>query len=222
MKFFLDSANIDAIRRFWDIGVIDGVTTNPSLLAKEGNDPKKQIGSIVGMVKGSVSVEVTATDYEGMLRQGRSIAKLGSNVAVKLPMTVDGIHATKTLSGEGIGVNVTLVFSANQALLAAKAGAAFVSPFIGRIDDTGQDGIAALEEIVRIFRNYDFKAKVLAGSIRHPMHVMKAALAGADICTMPADVLEKLFAHPLTGIGLEKFSKDWEALKGKIGFTDPF
>ena len=210
MKLFIDSGNIKDIETLAAIGIIDGVTTNPSLLAKEPGDYKENLKKICGIVKGPVSGEVVSTDYAGMIREGHDIAKIDEHMIVKVPLTRDGIHACKTLSGEGIRVNVTLVFSAAQALLAAKAGATFVSPFVGRLDDIGTNGMELIREIVDIYDNYEFTTEVLVASCRHPIHIVDAARIGADICTAPASVLDQLFNHPLTSIGLEKFLKDWE------------
>jgi transaldolase len=210
MKLFLDTGNIKEIETLAALGIIDGVTTNPSLLAKEAGDFKQNLKKICGIVKGPVSGEVVATDYEGMLREGRDIATIDQYMIVKVPLTRDGIHACKTMSGEGIRVNVTLVFSPAQALLAAKAGATFVSPFVGRLDDVGTNGMELIRDIVQIFDNYAFKTEVLVASCRNPIHIIDAARMGADICTCPASVIDMLFNHPLTNIGLEKFLKDWE------------
>ena len=213
MKFFLDTAKIEEIRRANDWGLLDGVTTNPTLIAKTGK-PFLQVAEEIIEVLGDrpVSLEVVATDYEGMVRQAREIAKLGPNVAVKIPMTPDGIKAVKTLSEEGIKTNVTLVFSPTQALLAAKAGATYVSPFVGRLDDISMEGMKLIEEIVTIYNNYGFETEIIVASVRHPEHVRMAALLGADIATIPFAVMEKLFKHPLTDIGLERFLKDWNNL----------
>ena len=216
MKFFLDSANLDEIREAADLGLIDGVTTNPSLIAKEGGvDFKKHIAAICEIVKGDVSAEVTSLDTEGMLREGREYARIAPNVIIKCPLTREGLKATRRLASEGIRVNVTLCFSAAQAILAAKAGAAYVSPFVGRLDDVGQNGIAVLAEIVEIFRNYEWRTEVLASSIRHPIHVVEAARMGADVATLPLKVLDQLFQHPLTDKGLEKFLSDWHKAESK-------
>ena len=210
MKFFLDSANLDEIREAAELGLIDGVTTNPSLIAKEGGvDFKRHIAAVCELVAGDVSAEVTSLDTEGMLREGREYARIAPNVIIKCPLTRDGLKATRQLTSEGVRVNVTLCFSAAQAILAAKAGAAYVSPFVGRLDDVGQNGLAVLAEIVEIFRNYEWKTQVLASSIRHPIHVVEAARMGADVATMPLKVLNQLFQHPLTDKGLEKFLSDW-------------
>lgn len=210
MKFFLDTANIKEIREGQALGVLDGVTTNPSLAAKEGRPFKDLILEICDTVDGPISVEVTATDLDGMLEQGRAYAKWHRNVVVKLPTTIDGVKGLKTLTSEGIKVNMTLCFSPTQALIVAKAGASYVSPFVGRLDDISTEGMTTVREIVQIYKNYGFKTQVLAASLRHPMHVVEAALAGAHVGTMPFKVLEMLFHHPLTDIGLEKFAKDWE------------
>jgi transaldolase len=210
MKIFIDSGNIKDIETLAALGIIDGVTTNPSLLAKEPGDFRDNLRTICQIVKGPVSGEVTATDFAGMLTQGRDIAKIDSYMIVKVPLTRDGIKACKTLSGEGIRVNVTLCFSAAQALLAAKAGATFVSPFVGRLDDVGTNGMELIREIVEIYNNYDFGTEILVASCRHPIHVIEAARMGADIATCPPAVIDQMFNHPLTNIGLEKFLKDWE------------
>ena len=213
MKLFIDTANVEEIRKVSALGILDGVTTNPTLLAKEGRNPSEVAREILALVPGPVSLEVTALDSEGMVSQGKELATLASNVVVKIPMGAEGLRATKRLSSEDIAVNMTLVFSANQALLAAKAGARYVSPFVGRIDDVGQDGMQVVQEIADIFRNYDFKCEILAASIRHPQHVLQAARLGADIATVPYAVIEQMVKHPLTDIGLQRFMKDWESLK---------
>src|SRR5215467_293035 len=210
MKLFVDTGNIKDIERLADLGVIDGVTTNPTLLSKEPGDFRENLKKICGIVKGPVSGEVTATDYAGMLREGHDIAKIDQYMVVKVPLTRDGIRACKTLSGEGIKVNVTLCFSPAQALLAAKAGATFISPFVGRLDDISTNGMGLIREIVTIFDNYEFTTEVLVASCRHPMHIVEPAKMGADICTCPPSVIDMLYNHPLTNIGLEKFLKDWE------------
>jgi transaldolase len=210
MKFFLDSANLGEIREAAELGLIDGVTTNPSLISKEGGvDFKEHIAAVCEIVAGDVSAEVTSLDTEGMLREGREYARIATNVIIKCPLTRDGLKATRQLTSEGIRVNVTLCFSAAQAILAAKAGAAYVSPFVGRLDDVGQNGLTVLAEIIEIFRNYEWRTQVLASSIRHPIHVVEAARMGADVATMPLKVLNQLFQHPLTDKGLEKFLSDW-------------
>ena len=210
MKFFLDSANLDEIREAAELGMIDGVTTNPSLVSKEGGvDFKEHIAAVCALVAGDVSAEVTSLDAEGMLREGRDYARIAPNVIIKCPLTRDGLKATRQLTSEGVRVNVTLCFSAAQAILAAKAGAAYVSPFVGRLDDVGQNGLGVLAEIIEIYRNYEWPTEVLASSIRHPIHVVEAARMGADVATMPLKVLNQLFQHPLTDKGLEKFLSDW-------------
>ncbi len=210
MKFFLDTANVKEIREAKAMGVLDGVTTNPSLVAKEGQPFKETVIEICNIVNGPVSAEVTATDLDGMLEQGRNYAKWYRNVVVKLPTTREGVKGCKTLSDEGIKINMTLCFSPSQALLVAKAGAAYVSPFVGRLDDISTNGMTLVREIVQIYKNYGYTTQVLAASLRHPMHVVEAALAGAHVGTMPFKVLEMMFHHPLTDVGLEKFAKDWE------------
>ncbi|HEX8175243.1 MAG TPA: fructose-6-phosphate aldolase [Pyrinomonadaceae bacterium] len=211
MKFFIDTANLDEIREAQAQGVLDGVTTNPSLVAKEGNvDFKQHIAAICEITQGPVSAEVTSLDLEGMLREGREYARIAPNVVVKCPLTTDGLKATRTLTDEGTRVNVTLCFSAAQAILAAKAGAAYISPFLGRLDDIGQNGLALLAEIVEIYDNYDWETEVLAASIRHPIHVVEAARMGADVATMPFKVIQQLIKHPLTDKGLEQFLADWK------------
>lgn len=213
MKIFLDTANLQSIRMYNDMGLLDGITTNPSLLAKEGGDPQKTMEEIVRIVKGDVSLEVVSTEYSGMIEEGHRLKKYGSNVVIKVPMTPDGLRACKSLSSEGMAVNVTLVFSPNQAVLAAKAGAKYVSPFIGRLDDIGQDGMGLIAELKQIFTNYNFKTQILVASVRHPIHVVEAAKIGADVVTLPPDVLSKMMKHPLTDIGLKNFLADWEKLK---------
>ena len=210
MKLFIDSGNIADIQKLADIGIIDGVTTNPSLLVKEPGDYRDNLKKICQIVKGPVSGEVTATDFAGMMQQGHDIAKIDAYMVVKVPLTRDGIKACKALSGEGIRVNVTLCFSPAQALLAAKAGANYISPFVGRLDDVATHGMELVREIVDIYDNYEFKTEVLVASCRHPLHVVEAARMGADIATCPPAVIDSLFNHPLTNIGLEKFLKDWE------------
>jgi len=211
MKFFIDTANLDEIRECAEMGLIDGVTTNPSLVSKEGNvDFKEHIAKICALVKGDVSAEVTSLDTEGMLREGREYAKIAPNVVIKCPLTMDGLKATRTLREEGTKVNVTLCFSAAQALLAAKAGATYISPFIGRLDDIAQDGMQLIRDIVQIYDNYGFATEVLAASIRHPMHIVDCALAGADVATIPFKVIQQLVKHPLTDKGLDTFLADWK------------
>ncbi len=211
MKFFIDTANLDEIREANELGMIDGVTTNPSLVAKEGDvDFAEHIAAICELVKGDVSAEVTALDTEGMLREGREYAKIAPNVVIKCPLTLDGLKATRIFREEGTKVNVTLCFSAAQALLAAKAGASYISPFIGRLDDIGQNGMHLIQDIVQIYENYGFETEVLAASIRHPMHIVDCALAGADVATIPFKVITQLVKHPLTDKGLEGFLSDWK------------
>lgn len=211
MKFFIDTANLDEIREATEMGLIDGVTTNPSLVAKEGDvDFKEHIAKICEIVKGDVSAEVTSLDTEGMLREGRELAKIAPNVVIKCPLTLDGLKATRTFREEGTKVNVTLCFSAAQALLAAKAGATYISPFIGRLDDIAQDGMQLIRDIVQIYGNYGYATEVLAASIRHPMHIVDCALAGADVATIPFKVIQQLVKHPLTDKGLDSFLSDWK------------
>jgi transaldolase len=210
MKFFVDSASIEDIRQAVELGLCDGVTTNPSLVAKTGKPFKQVIQEITAEVDGPISLEVTATDTEGMLAEARELAAISENVVVKIPMTRDGIRAVRVLSDEDIQTNVTLIFTASQALVAAKAGATYVSPFIGRLDDISTDGMELIQQIVEIYSNYTFDTQVLVASVRHPVHVVDAALLGADVATVPFGVLDKLFEHPLTTIGLEKFLADWK------------
>jgi len=213
MKIFLDTANLESIRKYNDMGVLDGVTTNPTLLSKENGDPTEIMSEIVRIVKGPVSLEVVSTNIEGMLEEAHRLKKFGSNVVVKIPMIPEGLKAIKILRSEGINTNCTLIFSANQAVLAAKAGASYISPFIGRLDDAGQVGMDVVRETVQIFRNYSFKTEVLVASVRHPLHVIEAGKIGADVVTMPPDVLEKMIKHPLTEKGLRSFLDDWEKVK---------
>ncbi|WP_017931584.1 fructose-6-phosphate aldolase [Robiginitomaculum antarcticum] len=210
MKFFVDSADLDQIAYLNDIGFVDGVTTNPSIIAKSGRDFIEVIKEICAMVEGPVSAEVTATEADAMIAEGRKLRKISKNVCVKLPLTLDGLKACKVLSGEGTQTNVTLCFSANQALLAAKAGATFVSPFIGRLDDIGVDGMELIEEIRIIFDNYGYETEILAASIRNGGHAKACALVGADVMTAPPEVIRKMAEHPLTDKGLAAFLKDWE------------
>ena len=216
MWFFLDTANLDEIRAAHAWGILDGVTTNPTLVAKEGREHREQIEAICSVVKGPVSVETTTTDADGMIREGVEFATWAPNVVVKVPITPDGLRALRGLREKGIPVNVTLVFSLPQALLTAKAGATFVSPFVGRLDDAGNDGMQVVRDICAAYRNYPFETKVLAASLRHPMHVVEAALAGAHIATMPFKVMEQLFKHPLTDVGLERFLADARRLKAEL------
>jgi len=213
MKFFIDTANIDEIKEAAALGVLDGVTTNPSLVSKEGKDFRKLLDEILKIVDGPVSAEVISTDYQGILKEGRDLASIHKNIVVKIPLINEGLKAVKTLTSEGIKVNVTLCFSPTQAILAAKAGATYVSPFVGRLDDISTSGMDLISQIVQIYRNYDYKTEVLVASVRHPLHVVEAALIGADVCTIPFDVIKKMFIHPLTDIGLEKFLNDWKKLK---------
>ena len=215
MKIFLDSANLESIKMYNDMGLLDGVTTNPTLLSKESGDPQKTMEEITNIIKGDVSLEVVSTEYSGMMEEGRRLRKYGENVVVKCPMIAEGLKACKALTAEAIPVNVTLVFSPNQAILAAKAGAKYVSPFIGRLDDIGQDGMHLISEIKLIFSNYNFGTEILVGSIRHPIHVVDAAKIGADVVTLPPAVLGKMLKHPLTDIGLKNFLADWEKLKAE-------
>lgn len=213
MKIFLDSANLESIKMYNDMGVLDGVTTNPSLLSKEKGDPRKVMNDIVRMVKGPVNLEVIGTDYEVMIEEAHRLKKYGENVVVKIPMIPAGLRAVKRLAQEGISTNVTLIFSSNQAILAAKSGASYVSPFIGRLDDNGQDGMSIVREITQIFANYKFETEILVASIRHPIHVIEAGKCGADIVTLPPEILQKMFTHPLTDKGLNGFLSDWNKVK---------
>ena len=209
MLFFLDTADIEEIQTGLDWGMVDGVTTNPSLIAKQGKPYLPTVREVARLVPGPVSGEVLATDYEGMLDQGRRLAALADNVVVKVPLGPPGLRAVQTFASEGIKSNVTLCFSSAQALLAGKAGAAYISPFIGRLDDVGQDGMQLIEEVVEIYSQYDFETQVLVASVRHPMHVVESAALGADVVTLPFKVLEKLYKHPLTDLGLDQFLADW-------------
>lgn len=218
MKFFIDTANVDEIRECWEMGIIAGVTTNPSLIAKEGRDYRQTLKEIAGIVDGPISGEVRASSIkaEDMISEGREIAELHENMVVKIPMTAEGLKAVKRLSSEGIRTNVTLIFSAAQALLAARAGASYVSPFLGRLDDIATDGILLVEDIMAIFEGYpEIQTEVICASVRHPMHVVECAKTGADIATVPYKVLVQMMKHPLTEIGIEKFRKDYEAVFGK-------
>jgi transaldolase len=210
MKLFLDTADIREIREANSWGILDGVTTNPSLVAREGRDFHEALRDICGEVQGPISAEVVGLEAEGMIAEGRGLAKIADNIVVKIPMVKEGLKAIRALSAEGIRINTTLIFSSPQALLAAKAGAAYVSPFVGRLDDIGHDGMQLVREMREIFDNYGFRCEILAASIRHPVHVVEAARAGADVATIPFKVLESLLNHPLTDIGLQKFLKDWE------------
>jgi transaldolase len=216
MKFFLDTANLDEIKKVAAMGLLDGVTTNPTLISREKGAFKDIIRNICEVVPGPVNAEVVSLDTEGMLREGRDLAKLHPNIVVKIPMTKDGMVAVRKLANEKIRTNVTLIFSASQALIAAKAGASYISPFLGRLDDISHIGMDLVRQIVAIFDNYDFETEVLAASLRHPVHVVEAALAGADIATVPAKVFDQLFNHPLTDIGIKNFLADWEKAKQTI------
>jgi transaldolase len=212
MKFFIDTANIDEIREAASMGLLDGVTTNPSLVAKEGKDFKQLLNEIIEIVDGPISAEVVSTDYEGMLKEAHELASIHKNIVVKIPLIQEGIKVVKTLSSEGIKTNVTLCFTASQALLAAKAGATYISPFVGRLDDISHSGIQLIDQIVTIYNNYGYDTQVLVASIRHPLHLVEAAELGAHVATIPFGVIKKLFNHPLTDSGLEKFLSDWKTL----------
>ncbi len=213
MKIFIDTANLKEIREAQAMGILDGVTTNPSLISKETGDYRDILKEICSIVKGPVSAEVVKTRFEEMVEEGKDLAKIADNIVVKVPINWEGLKVIRKLSSDGIRVNVTLIFSSTQALLASKAGAAFVSPFIGRLDDIAQDGMELIDQLVTIFDNYDIETEILAASIRHPVHVVQAAMAGADIATLPFNVLDKLLNHPLTDIGADRFRKDWEKVK---------
>lgn len=213
MKIFLDTANLRLIKEYNEMGLVDGITTNPTLLAKENNDPIEIMKEIVRIVKGPVSLEVVSQDYEGMIDEAHRLKKFGENVVVKIPMTSNGLKAIRRLKEDHIDTNCTLVFSSNQAILAAKSGARYVSPFIGRLDDAGHKGMNLIKEIVEIFKNYNFDTEVIVASVRHPLHVISAARIGADIVTLPPDVLAKMLKHPLTDKGLDTFNSDWEKVK---------
>jgi transaldolase len=215
MKFFIDTASVSEIREAAALGLLDGVTTNPSLLSKEQGDPRGILREITKIVDGPVSAEVTAVDHDGMIAQAQELRKIAENIVVKIPMTLEGLRALRTLSGQGVPTNCTLVFSPTQALMAAKAGATYASPFVGRLDDIGAEGMQLVEQICTIYRNYDYDTQVLVASVRHPIHVVQAALMGADVVTMPAKVIQQLAAHPLTDIGLERFLADWEKVKNR-------
>lgn len=212
MKFFIDTANLDEIKEAAALGILDGVTTNPSLVSKEGKDFRELLKEIVKIVDGPISAEVVSTEYDDIMKEAKDLAQIDKNIVVKIPLIKEGLKAVKSLTDEGIKVNVTLCFSATQALLAAKAGATYISPFIGRLDDISSDGMTLIKDIVQIYKNYDYKTEVLVASVRHPMHLLEAAKLGADVATMPFDVINKLFNHPLTDIGLEKFLSDWKKL----------
>jgi len=215
MKFFIDTANVDEIRKAWEVGVIDGVTTNPSLMAREKQEPISLLKEICSIVDGPVSAEAISLKAEEMIKEGEELAGIHKNIVVKIPMTEDGLRAVKRLSSKGIRTNVTLIFSASQALLAAKAGATYVSPFVGRLDDISHIGMDIVRDIQTIFENYVFETEIIVASIRNPLHVIEAATIGADIATIPYSVIAQLIKHPLTDIGIEKFLKDWEKVKGK-------
>jgi len=215
MKFFIDTASVSDIREAAELGLLDGVTTNPTLLSKEEGDPREILRQITKIVEGPVSAEVTALDAEGMVREGLELRKIADNIVIKIPMTLQGMKAIRTLSGQGIPTNCTLIFQAAQALMAAKAGATYASPFVGRLDDISSDGMELIEQICTIYRNYDFATEVLVASVRHPIHVVQAGLLGAHVATMPPKVIRQLAKHPLTDIGLEQFLADWEKVKNR-------
>ena len=210
MQFFLDTADVKEIRECWDMGLIDGVTTNPTLAAKTGRNYDKTIKEIAQIVDGPISAETVSLDFEGMMKEAHHFAKIHKNIVIKIPMTLTGMKAVKKCAAEGMRTNVTLCFSANQALLAAKAGASYISPFVGRLDDISEEGMQLIEHIRHIYDNYEFKTKILVASIRNPIHVRDSALIGADVATMPYSIIKQLASHPLTDIGIEKFLKDWE------------
>lgn len=213
MKIFIDTANINEIKEAASMGLLDGVTTNPSLVAKEGKDFRKLLDEILAVVDGPVSAEVISTNYDGMIKEGRELASIHKNIVIKVPLIKEGLKAAKTFSDEGIKTNVTLCFSPSQALLAAKAGATYISPFVGRLDDISTNGMELIDQIVTIYRNYSYPTEVLVASIRHPLHFVEACLIGADVCTIPFGVIEKLYNHPLTSIGLDNFLNDWNKSK---------
>ncbi len=215
MKFFIDTANIDEIKKAVDMGMVDGVTTNPTLISREDKPFEEIIAEIAEVVDGPISAEVIALDCDGMVEEGRELAKISKNIVIKVPMTTDGLKATKIFTAEGIKTNVTLVFSTAQALMAAKAGATYVSPFVGRLDDLAQTGMDLIADIMTIYENYGYQSEVIVASVRNPMHVMDAALIGADIATIPFKVIGQLAKHPLTDMGMESFLKDWEARENK-------
>jgi transaldolase len=215
MKFFIDTANVNEIREAASFGLVDGVTTNPSLVAKEGKDFRKLLEEICSIVDGPISAEVISLEFTGMMKEAHELSKIHPNIVIKLPLILEGLKAAKALKAEGIRTNVTLCFSANQGLLAAKAGASFVSPFIGRLDDIGHDGMELIEQIMTIYNNYQYETEVIVASVRHPMHVTQAALIGADICTIPFKVMEQLAKHPLTESGIERFLSDWKKSQAK-------
>jgi transaldolase len=213
MKIFLDTANVESIQKYIDLGIVDGITTNPTLLFKENNDPIEAMKKIVKLVDGPVSLEVVATGFDEMMEESLKLAKYGDNVVVKVPMTSEGLKTVHALTKKNIKTNVTLIFSANQALLASKAGATYVSPFIGRLDDIGHDGLTLISDIVQIFASYDISTQVLVASVRHPIHVIESAKLGADVVTLPPDILQKMIHHSLTDKGLDAFLADWEKVK---------
>ncbi|MDP2302236.1 MAG: fructose-6-phosphate aldolase [Ignavibacteria bacterium] len=213
MKIFIDTANINEIKEAAALGLVDGVTTNPSLVSKEGKDFRKLLDEILAIVDGPVSAEVISTDYDGIIKEGRLLSAIHENIVVKVPLIREGLKAVKVFSDEGIKTNVTLCFSASQAVLAAKAGATYVSPFVGRLDDISTNGMELINQIVTIYKNYDYQTQVLVASVRHPLHFVEAALIGADVCTIPYSVIDKLFDHPLTDLGLKKFLSDWDKSK---------
>ncbi len=213
MKFFIDTANIDEIREAASMGLLDGVTTNPSLVAKEGKNFRELLNEILEIVDGPISAEVVSTDFKGIMKEAKELAAIHKNIVIKIPLIQEGIKAVKALSSEGIKTNVTLCFSASQAILAAKAGATYISPFVGRLDDISHSGMQLIDQIVTIYRNYGFETQVLVASIRHPLHLVEAAEIGADVATIPFGVIKKLFNHPLTKSGLEKFLSDWKTLE---------
>ncbi|HKX20331.1 MAG TPA: fructose-6-phosphate aldolase [Nitrososphaeraceae archaeon] len=219
MKIFLDTANIDSIKKFVDMGIVDGITTNPSLISREKGHPEDIMKEIVKIVKGPVNLEVVGTKTEEMIEEGMRLKKFGENVVVKVPMTMDGLKAVRKLAEDKIRTNVTLIFSSNQGLLAAKAGASYVSPFIGRLDDAGQEGMIVINELVQVFSNYGYQSEVLVASVRHPIHVIQAGKLGAHIVTLPPDILSKMITHPLTDKGLSLFLSDWEKVKKEHNYS---
>lgn len=219
MKIFLDTANIESIKKFVDMGIVDGITTNPSLISREKGHPEDIMKEIVKIVKGPVNLEVVGTKTEEMIEEGMRLKKFGENVVVKVPMTMDGLKAVKKFAENKIRTNVTLIFSSNQGLLAAKAGASYVSPFIGRLDDAGQEGMIVINEIVQVFSNYGYQSEVLVASVRHPIHVIQAGKLGAHIVTLPPDILSKMITHPLTDKGLSLFLSDWEKVKKEHNYS---
>ena len=216
MKVFIDTANIEEIKEAVAIGILDGVTTNPTLVSREGKDFKELLDEILKIVDGPISAEVIALDYDGMMKEAQELASIHENIVVKIPLTKDGIKAVKSLSGMGIKTNVTLCFSASQAIMAAKAGATYISPFVGRLDDISAVGMDLIEQIVQIYDNYDFQTEIIVASIRNPLHIVEAAMIGADIATVPFKVIEQLFKHPLTDNGIDKFLSDWNKLNSTI------